>query len=115
MRGKSVVRELIFDPEIEKTAKANKKAARLARLDEKELTESSTGATSDTSSQSEERDMAEEQPPPPPPRCTMGDYCRRTDAGQISMGFQPANPVTFNIKNTVLSGLRENQFDGSAI
>ncbi|KAK2410681.1 hypothetical protein QL285_046032 [Trifolium repens] len=59
--------------------------------------------------------MAEEQPPPPPPRRTMGDYCRRTDAGQISMGFQPANPVTFDIKNTVLSGLRENQFDGSAI
>ncbi|KAK2436917.1 hypothetical protein QL285_021877 [Trifolium repens] len=115
MRGKSVVRELFFDPEIEKTAKANRKAARLARLAEKELTESSTRATSDTSSQSEERDMAEEQPPPPPPRRTMGDYCRRTDAGQISMGFQPANPVTFDIKNTVLSGLRENQFDGSAI
>ncbi|KAK2369112.1 hypothetical protein QL285_082265 [Trifolium repens] len=59
--------------------------------------------------------MAEDQPPPPPPRRTMGDYCRRTDAGQISMGFQPANPVTFDIKNTVLSGLREKQFDGSAI
>jgi hypothetical protein len=51
---KSVVRELIFDPEIEKTTKANRKAARLARLAEKELTESSTGATSDTGSQSEE-------------------------------------------------------------
>jgi hypothetical protein len=72
---------------------------------------------SDTDSQSEEENtMAGINPPlPPPPRGTMGDYCRRTDAGQISMGFQPANPVTFDIKNTILSGLRENQFDGSAI
>ncbi|KAK2454451.1 hypothetical protein QL285_002009 [Trifolium repens] len=117
MRGKSVVRELIFDPKVEKTAKANRKAARLARLAESRLSEASTQAISDTDSQSEEEDiMAENNPPPPPaPRRTMGDYCRRTDAGQISMGFQPANPVTFDIKNTVLSGLRENQFDGSAI
>ncbi|KAK2370199.1 hypothetical protein QL285_083268 [Trifolium repens] len=113
MRGKSVVRELLFDPEIEKTARALNKA-RLARLAESSLTEVSTQVISDTDSQSEEEEiMAEEQPPPP--RRSMGDYCRRTDAGQISMGFQPANPVTFDIKNTVLSGLREKQFDGSAI
>jgi hypothetical protein len=36
----------------------------------------------------------------------MEDYCHRTDAGHISMGFQPVNPVTFDIKNTVLSGLK---------
>jgi hypothetical protein len=44
MRGKSVVRELIFDPEIEKTAKANRKAARLAQLAESRLAEASTQA-----------------------------------------------------------------------
>ncbi|MCI74381.1 hypothetical protein A2U01_0095645, partial [Trifolium medium] len=31
MQGRRVARELIFDPEIEKTAKANRKAVRLAR------------------------------------------------------------------------------------
>ncbi|MCI55770.1 hypothetical protein A2U01_0077021, partial [Trifolium medium] len=54
MRGKKVARELIFDPEIEKIAKANRKAVRLARLAEHELAEASTGISSDTSSQFEE-------------------------------------------------------------
>ncbi|CAJ2677643.1 unnamed protein product [Trifolium pratense] len=112
--GRKVARELLFDAEIEKTAKANRKAVRLARLAEQELVEASTGISSDTGSQFEEEGKMADNPPPPPRR-TMGDYCRRTDTGQISMGFQPANPVTFDIKNTVLTGLRDNQFDGSAI
>ncbi|PNX69921.1 hypothetical protein L195_g056985, partial [Trifolium pratense] len=112
---RQVARELFFDAEIEKTAKANRKAVRLARLAEQELVEASTGISSDTGSQFEEEGKMADDPPPPPPRRTMGDYCRRTDTGQISMGFQPANPVTFDIKNTVLTGLRDNQFDGSAI
>ncbi|MCI91972.1 hypothetical protein A2U01_0113268, partial [Trifolium medium] len=49
-----------------------------------------------------------------PPRCTMRDYCKRSDAEQISLGFRPANPVNFDIKGNVLAGLRENQFDGRA-
>ena len=44
----------------------------------------------------------------------MGDYCKRSDAEQISLGFRPANPVNFDIKGNVLAGLRENQFDGRA-
>ncbi|GAU41120.1 hypothetical protein TSUD_288100 [Trifolium subterraneum] len=111
MQGRRVARQLLFDPEIEKTTKANRKAARLARLADQDLGESATQNSSDeTSSSEEEGEMAKD-----PPRRTMGDYCRRTDTGQISMGFQPANPVTFDIKNTVLTGLRDNQFDGSAI
>ncbi|MCI05210.1 hypothetical protein A2U01_0026260 [Trifolium medium] len=43
---------------------------------------------------------------------TMRSYCRRTDGDQVTLGFQPANPVTFDIKGNVLAGLRENQFDG---
>ncbi|MCI29794.1 hypothetical protein A2U01_0051003, partial [Trifolium medium] len=43
--------------------------------------------------------------PPPPPRRTMGDYCRRTDVGQISMGFRSTDPVNFDIKNKVLARL----------
>ncbi|MCI65911.1 hypothetical protein A2U01_0087169, partial [Trifolium medium] len=76
MRAKKVARELIFDPEIEKTAKANRKAVRLA---EQELVEASTRISSDTSSQFEEESTMAGANPPPPPRRTMGDYCRRTD------------------------------------
>lgn len=36
----------------------------------------------------------------------------KTDAGLISLGFQHANPVTFDINNFVLSGLRDNPFEG---
>ncbi|MCI87685.1 hypothetical protein A2U01_0108970, partial [Trifolium medium] len=28
-----------------------------------------------------------------PPRRTMGNYCKRYDAEQISLGFKPVNPV----------------------
>ncbi|MCI04368.1 hypothetical protein A2U01_0025415 [Trifolium medium] len=101
MRGR-VARKLIFDSEIEKTTKANQKAARLSWLAERELTEASNQFSSGEESQFEDV-MAED-----PPRLIMGDYCRRTNAGQISMGFQSANHVAFDIKNTVLSSLREN-------
>ncbi|MCI85096.1 hypothetical protein A2U01_0106375, partial [Trifolium medium] len=30
-----------------------------------------------------------------PPRRTMRDYCKRSDAEQISLGFRSANPVNF--------------------
>ncbi|WJX82476.1 hypothetical protein P8452_65227 [Trifolium repens] len=44
----------------------------------------------------------------------MGDYCKRTDNNQISLGFQPTNRANFDIKGNVLTGLRENRFDGRA-
>lgn len=50
-----------------------------------------------------------------PPLQTMEDYCKRTDAGQISNDFEPTDPTKFDIKNNVLSGLRDNPFDGNAI
>lgn len=49
-----------------------------------------------------------------PSRQTMGNYCRRTYAWHISFGFQLENLV-FYMKNVVLLGLRDNQFDRSAI
>lgn len=45
----------------------------------------------------------------------MQDYCRRSDTRHISLGFQPANPVTFDINFCVLSGLIDNPFDKEAI
>lgn len=46
-----------------------------------------------------------------PPRQTMECYCRKTDVGHISFGFQLANPITFDIQNFVLLDLRENPFN----
>ncbi|CAL5203022.1 unnamed protein product [Lathyrus oleraceus] len=46
---------------------------------------------------------------------TMGDYCKRIDEGQISRGFVPTNPHNFDIKNYVLSELRDNLFDMNKI
>ncbi|PNY02486.1 hypothetical protein L195_g025796 [Trifolium pratense] len=48
------------------------------------------------------------------PRRTMEDYCKRSDTEQISHGFQPADPINFDINGNVLEGLRENQFGGRA-
>ncbi|MCI90165.1 putative transposable element protein, partial [Trifolium medium] len=51
-------------------------------------------------------------PPPPPPRRTLGDYGQMNDGEIANLGFQPANPVAFDIKNTVLSALKEDQYSG---
>ncbi|MCI79591.1 putative transposable element protein, partial [Trifolium medium] len=53
------------------------------------------------------------QNPPPPPRRTLGDYGQRYDGEVANQGFQQANPVTFDIKNTKLTALKENQYPGS--
>ncbi|XP_050918402.1 uncharacterized protein LOC127135809 [Lathyrus oleraceus] len=45
----------------------------------------------------------------------MEDYCKRTDEGQVSKGFVLADPSNFDIKNYVLSSLRDNPFDVNAI
>ncbi|PNX69392.1 hypothetical protein L195_g064413, partial [Trifolium pratense] len=45
--------------------------------------------------------MEEEQVPPvpQPQRRTLGDYGRRDNDALANQGFQPANPVSFDIKN----------------
>ncbi|MCI96860.1 hypothetical protein A2U01_0118160, partial [Trifolium medium] len=55
--------------------------------------------------------MAENvQNPPAPPRRTLGDYGQRNDGEIANLGFQPVNLVAFDIKNTVLSALKEDQY-----
>ncbi|GAU48300.1 hypothetical protein TSUD_132250 [Trifolium subterraneum] len=110
---KKVVRELIFVPEIEKTAKTNRKAVRLAdqaaRLasgtEEILKEEVSSPNTSDNETESMAGVIQ-------PPRRTLGDYGQATDGQNPNLGFQPVNSVSFDIKNTMLSALKENQFSG---
>ncbi|XP_050896168.1 uncharacterized protein LOC127102889 [Lathyrus oleraceus] len=45
----------------------------------------------------------------------MRYYCKQADEGQVSRGFIPEDPANFDIRNSILSSLRENMFDGNAI
>ncbi|MCI36591.1 hypothetical protein A2U01_0057814, partial [Trifolium medium] len=71
MRSTGSDEDLLFDPEPERTLRRLKKAAKLKAT------------------------MGDEQQPP---RRTMGDYCKRSDTEQISLGFRLAHPVNFDIK-----------------
>ncbi|CAJ2637261.1 unnamed protein product [Trifolium pratense] len=108
--------ELQFDPEIEKTARAIRKATREAQASRGKAL---LGGTPDCQGQSlatmeEEQDPPVHVPPvPQPQRRTLGDYGRRDNDALANQGFQPANPVSFDIKNTVLSALKENPYSGS--
>lgn len=44
------------------------------------------------------------------PCITLGGYGRLDNLDEISLGFLPANPVVFDIKNSVLVNLKTNQF-----
>ncbi|MCI76598.1 hypothetical protein A2U01_0097868, partial [Trifolium medium] len=72
-----------YDPEIERTARANRKAVRLAkepaRLAELEQIISEEEETSKEEVQIEMAENVQNPPPPPPPRRTLGDYGRRND------------------------------------
>lgn len=50
-----------------------------------------------------------------PPRQTLRDYCRRIDFIHICLGFQPTNPITFDIKTFARTNSKENLFDGQEI
>ncbi|PNX89570.1 hypothetical protein L195_g045690, partial [Trifolium pratense] len=108
--------DLIFDPEIEKTARAIRKKAREALLASR--VEASSSGVENSQAQNfavmdEQEAPVNNPPPPPPPRRTLGDYGRRDDDVLANQGFQPANPVSFDIKNTVLSALKENPYSGA--
>jgi hypothetical protein len=47
-----------------------------------------------------------------PPERTLGDY-GQNNGRNANLGFQPVNPVSFDIKNTVLNALKENQYSGA--
>ena len=89
--------ELKYEPEPKKMFLARRRAQRLAK-----------SSNLNTEEEPTTKAMGDEQ------RVTMGDYCKRTDTDQISLGFQPANPANFDIKGNVFTGLRENKFDGRA-
>jgi hypothetical protein len=57
--------------------------------------------------------MGDNLPPPSPPRRTFSDYGQRAQRGVANLGFQPANLVSFDIQNSVLQALKEDQYSGA--
>ncbi|PNX73069.1 hypothetical protein L195_g028967 [Trifolium pratense] len=88
--------ELQFDPEIEKTTRANRKAAREALLASRHKATSSGAQNCQEQNFSDMEDEQEplvHEQPPPPLRRTLGDYGRRDNDALANQGFHPANPV----------------------
>jgi len=115
MRGRRGSGELLFDPEIEKTVKANWKAVWLSRSDSPTPRSRYTSPTPSEpeSIPSPKSDiMGDLDPPPPLPRPVMGDYGLYANRGHLTHVFQPANPVAFDIKSSVHQNFKEIQFDG---
>jgi hypothetical protein len=95
MRGKQSADDLEYDPKIERTARALRKAVRLQRLSHSipPGVREPIPAESETISSLISTTMGE----PVPPRPKLGDYGLATHCGQLTHTFQPANPVAFDI------------------
>jgi hypothetical protein len=111
MRGRRSSDDLEYDPEIERTARANQKVVRLSKSvppSAREQIPSPTIPEAETNSSHESSIMGE-----PVPRPKLGDYGLANHQGRLTHTFQPANPVAFDIKTSVQNGLKERQFDGT--
>ena len=111
MRGRRSQDDLQFDPEIERTAWANRKAVRLSKSvppSVREQIPSHAPFETEKSTSPESSIMGE-----PPARPKFGDYELANQRGHLTHIFRPGNPAALDIKSTVLNGLRDKQFDGS--
>lgn len=88
-----------FDPKIERTTRAIRRANKKTTTTQRILVEDQPLIS---------YDFEEEITMVVVPLQTMRDYCKRTDEGQVLRGFLPTDPANFDIKNFMLSGLRYN-------
>ncbi|CAJ2634893.1 unnamed protein product [Trifolium pratense] len=96
MRGQASA-ELLFDAEIEKTARANRKEARLRKLKEKEEN-SEVNFDTDEQVHEEVNEMADDNPPPPPVERLLGDYgARDRNRNRLTITNQPVTVNKFEI------------------
>jgi len=112
MRGRQSSDDLQYDPEIERTARANRKAVWLSESvppGSREQIPSPTLTESETIFSPKASTMGE----PLLERPKLGDYGLANHRGRLPLTFQPANPVAFDIKISVQNGLKDRQFDGT--
>lgn len=100
---------MLFDPKIERTAKANRKQAKKTRQQKKDQQKQTSTSSSNTHIVEV---MAEEQPPPPPRR-TLGDFGRRNNRQRLAINYQLVEANAFEIKFSLLNELKQNQFSGA--
>ncbi len=105
MRGRQRKDDLQFDPEIERTARGNQKAFRLSKSVPPEQREQIPSPTPSVTKKpvSPEPSIVGD----PALRPKLGDYGLATHRGQLTHTFRLANPAAFDIKSTVLNGLRD--------
>jgi len=111
MLGRTSKDDLQFDPEIGRTARANQKVVRLSKsvpLSAREQIPSPAPSETEKSNSPESSIMAEL-----PARPKVGDYGLANHCGHLTHTFRPANRAAFDIKSTLLNGLRDKQFDGT--
>jgi hypothetical protein len=97
MRGVVRSNTFIFYSNIDKTERVIWRRIREAR----EAATLSLPSLSDFSSNKEEQVME---------RITLGDFGRLNKLDKVAQGFQPANTFFFEIKNSVFTALKENQY-----
>jgi hypothetical protein len=110
MRGQASA-ELLFDAEIERTARANRKEIRLRNLREKRGS-SEVNSYKNEQVHKEVNEMAEDNPPPPPPpERLLGDYgARDRNRIRLTITNQPVTVTKFEINPRFLRELKEKQF-----
>jgi len=113
IRGRGRFVDLLFDPEIERTGRANRKVVRLSKSvppSPRSRYTSLTPSEPEYISSPKTSTMGDVDPPPKP---KLGDYALANNRGRLTLVFQPANPVAFDIKTSVQNGIKDRQFDGS--
>jgi hypothetical protein len=95
----------LYHPEIEKTTKANRRAARLAHSADPGYRTSHINPTF-FEPEIITAPVIKMGDVDPPPRPLMGDYGLAANRGHLTHVFQPTNP---DIKTSVHNGLKENQ------
>ena len=113
MRGRGCSVDLLFDPEIERTARANRKVVRLSKsvpLSPRTRYTSPTPSELESITSPKSNTMGDVDPPPRP---NLGDCGLAANRGRLTHVFQPTNSVAFDIKTPVQNGLKDKQYDGS--
>ena len=108
IRGKGSSDDLHY---LERTARVNRKVVRLSKLVPPSAREQIPVLTEVESISSPKTSTMGDGNPAPRPM--LGDYGLANNRGRLTHTFRPTNPVAFDIKSTILNGLRDKQFDGA--
>ncbi|KEH32973.1 athila retroelement ORF1 protein, putative [Medicago truncatula] len=113
MRGRGHSVDLHYDPEIERTPRANWKAVRLSKSvpPSARTRYTSLTLTEPESIQSPKSNTMGDVDPPPRPK--MGDYGLAANCGRLTHVFKPTKNVVFDIKTSIQNHLKDRHFDGS--